>query len=245
MMRNIEKSTRFYERTKLELPIAVEYFEDGVSRTEIALTNEVAACGIGFILSHPVEPKRLVKLKLAMPKNLRFFDYGETVYEVWAIVSSVQLIATETPDKFLFRIGTALIGKNPPASFKRDPFTLYDLNPILPKQGFWHFREIPAKRGRYSRTLEDREHYKLNVVIQTLGNDGKIIETLNAKTKDISESGAAIIAKPESDCPKFVIVNNAERDISLLAAIHRIKPLEDPDFVEINLEFISGKWHFL
>lgn len=244
MMRNIEKSTRFYERTKLELPIAVDYFENGETRTEIALTNEVAACGVGFILSQPVEPKRLVKLKLAMPKNLRFFDYGEAVYEVWAIVSSVQLLETETPDKFLFRIGTALIGKNPPASFARDPLTLYDLNPILPKQGFWNFREIPAKRGRYSRTLEDRENYKFNVVIQMLGSDGRIVETLNAKTKDVSESGAAVVAKLEADYPKFIIVKNAERDISLLAVIHHVKSLGEC-FVELNLEFISGKWHFL
>ncbi|MCD9185111.1 MAG: PilZ domain-containing protein [Pyrinomonadaceae bacterium] len=245
MMRNIEKSTRFYERTRLELPIAVDYFEDGATRTEIALTNEVAACGIGFVLSYPVEPKRLVKLKLAMPKNLRFFDYGEAFYEVWAIVSSVQFIDTKTPGKFLFRIGTALIGKNPPAGFERDPFTLYDLNPVLPKQGFWHFREIPAKRGRYSRTLEERENYKLNVVIQTLGNDGKIIETLEAKTKDISESGAAVIAKPEFPCPKFVIVASEEGDISLLAVVHHVKPSEESGVLEINLEFISGKWHFL
>lgn len=244
-MRNIDKSTRFYERTKLELPVAVEYFDEGETITEIALTNEVTACGVGFILSQPVEPKRLVKLKLAMPKNLRFFDYSEAVYEVWAVVSSVQLVKTETPDKFLFRVGTALIGKNPPASFGRDPLTLYDLNPVLPKQGFWSFREIPSVRGRYARTLEERENYKLDVVVQTLGGEGKIIETINGKTKDISESGAAVVIKLGFDCPKFVILKSAEREISLLAKVQRVKPLEDTEFVEINLEFISGKWHFL
>lgn len=244
MMRNIEKSTRFYERTKLELPVAVDYFEDGETHTEIALTNEVTACGVGFILSQPVEPKRLVKLRLAMPKHLRHFDFGEMIYEVWAIVSSVQIVETESPDKFLFRVGTALIGKNPPASFKRNPLTLFDLNPILPKDGFWHFREIASQRGRYARTLETRENYQFDVTIQTIGKDGKTIETVKARTKDISESGAALVTKLEFDCLHYAIFKSVERDISLLAKIHHIKPLEN-GFVQINLEFISGKWHFL
>lgn len=244
MMRNIEKSTRFYERTKLELPVAVDYFEDGETRTEIALTNEVTACGVGFVLSHPVEPKRLLKLRLAMPKHLRHFDFGEIIYEVWAIVSSVQLVETESPDKFLFRVGTALIGKNPPASFHKNPLTLYDLNPILPKSGFWNFREIPSQRGRYARTLETRENYQFDVTIQTIGKDGKIVETSTARTKDISESGAALVTKLEFDYPNFAVFTNFERNISLLSRIHHIKSLEN-GFVQINLEFISGKWHFL
>lgn len=245
-MRNIEKSTRFYERTKLEIPVEVQYVEnENDVWTENTLTNEIANCGVGFVLSRQVEPKRLIKLRLPMPKHLRFYDFGEKNYEVYGIVSSIQILTTESPDRFEFRIGVALIGKNPPASFERDPLTLYDLSPVLPKEGFWHFREIPRQRGRYSRTLEDRENYQLDMIIQTLGQDGKVIETAIAGTKDISESGAALVTKLKFDCPKYVIVKSPERDICLLAIVHRIKPLEETDMVKLNLEFISGKWHFL
>ncbi|MBS1796251.1 MAG: hypothetical protein JSS81_20530 [Acidobacteria bacterium] len=245
MVRNIEKSTRFHERTKLELPVRVDFFEEDAALSAGSLTNEVTACGVDFLLSRPLEPKRLVRLRMAMPKHLRLYDFGEPRYEVWAIVSSVRIVETETPDRFMFRIGAALIGKNPPASFRRDPLTLYDLNPILPRGGFWHFREIPRRRGRYSRALETRENYRLALLFQTLDNDGEVMETTVAETLDISQSGAALVTKLKSGCSDYGLVKSPDRDIRLLARIRRVKPLEDDGAVKLNLEFVSGEWPFL
>ena len=159
------------------------------------LTDEVTICGVGFILPRPVEPKHLIKLRLPMPKTMRLFDFGKELYEVWAIVSSIRIVRTGTPDKIRVKIGTALIGANPPPSFHRDPATLYDLNPILRRQGFWNFRELPRNRGRYARALENRRKEVINVNLETLNEHGQIIESVVAQTKDISESGMALRAK--------------------------------------------------
>ncbi len=242
-MRNNGKSTRFYERTKLEIPVEVTYIEDeDVSWTENALTDELTLCGAGFTLSRPVYPKHLIKLRLPMPKTMRLFDFGKEIYEVWGIISSVQMIRTEMADKIRVRIGTALIGANPPTTFQQDPGTLYDLNPILRRQGFWNFRELPRNRGRYARALENRRRSVINVFLQTLNKEGEIVESVVAQTKDISESGMALTAKLENGCSNYVIITSRDKSVSLLAKVHRVKILEDSEALKIHLEFISGDW---
>lgn len=242
-MRTKVKSTRFYERTKLELPVKVSYAEsESVDWTEQTLTEELTICGAGFTLPRPVEPKHLIKLALKMPKSLRLFDFGKEIYEVWGIVSTVQIVKTEDAEKFNFKIGAALIGSSPPSGFQSDPATLYDLNPILQRQGFWNFRQLPRNRGRYARALENRRKSVINVLLQTLNRNGEVVEYVVAQTKDISESGMSLTAKLESGCSQYVIVTSRDKSLSLLAKVHRVSNLEDSDALQIHLEFISGDW---
>lgn len=237
------KSTRFYERTKLEIPVKVDYAEDeSVDWTEHTLTEELTICGAGFMLSRPVEPKHLIKLSLKMPKTLRLFDFGKDIYEVWGIVSSVQIVKTENTEKFNFKIGTALIGGSPPTGFQNDPATLYDLNPILQRQGFWNFRQLPRNRGRFARALENRRKSVINVFLQTISRNGEIVEYVVAQTKDISESGMSLTAKLENGCSQYVIITSRDKSLSLLAKVHRVSKLEENDALRIHLEFISGDW---
>ncbi len=242
-MRVYGKSTRFYERTKLEIPVEVNYSEDAdTSWTENSLTDEVTICGVGFVLSRPVEPKHLIKLRLPMPKTTRLFDFGKEIYEVWGIVSSVRIVQTEVPDKIRIKVGTALIGANPPPGFYRNLATLYDLNPILRRQGFWNFRELPINRGRYARALENRRKSVINVILETLDEHGQITESVVAQTKDISESGMALNAKLKAGCSQYVIIKSMDKSVSLLAKVHRANSLEESDVLKIHLEFISGDW---
>lgn len=242
-MRNNVKSTRFYERTKLEIPVKVNYTEsEGVDWTEHTLTEELTICGAGFTLLRPVEPKHLIKLSLKMPKSMRLFDFGKELYEVWGIVSSVQIVKTEHPEKFNFKVGTALIGGNPPPSFQNDPANLYDLNPILQRKGFWNFRQLPRNRGRYARALENRRKSVINVFLQTISRNGEIVESVVAQTKDISESGMSLAAKLENGCSQYVIITSRDKSLSLLAKVHRVSKLEENDALGIHLEFISGDW---
>lgn len=240
-MRNNGKSTRFYERTKLKIPVEVTYVEDeDISWSENALTDELTLCGVGFTLSRGVYPKHLIRLRLPMPKSMRLFDFGKEIYEVWGIVSSVQMIRNETPDKIRVRIGTALIGANPPPSFHQDPGILFDLNPILRRQGFWNFRQLPRNRGRYARALENRRRSVINVFLQTLNQRGEIVESVVAQTENTSESGMALTAKLQSGCSNYVIITSRDKSVSLLAKVHSVKSSEDA--LKIHLEFISGDW---
>ncbi len=242
-MRFDGRSTRFYERTKLEVPVEITYFgSEDTAWTENTLTEELTICGAGFTLSRPVYPKHLIKLRLAMPKNLRLFDFGKEIYEVWGIISSVQIVRTENPQQVRFKIGTALIGANPPPGFLRDPATLYDLNPVLRRQGFWNFRELPRNRGRFARALTNRRKLKNIVIFETINNYGQIVESVRAETADISEGGMALTAKLTKGCTEYVIIRSKDEPISLLAKVHHAHALDEEGNLKIHLEFISGEW---
>ncbi|MET0752031.1 MAG: hypothetical protein ABWZ66_01595 [Pyrinomonadaceae bacterium] len=243
-MRTDGKSTRLHERIKLKIPLQVQYFEDaGKVWTENTETELITICGLGFTLSRPVEPKRMIRLILPMPKKFRLFGFGKEQYDVWGIVSNLQLAASDRPDKIRLLIGTALTGAEPPPGFRENPKTLYDLKPFLRDKHFWEARELPRKTGRYMRSAEERRAVEIKILIEVVDEKGQIIESIQAKTLNISESGAAITAKLMTENPKYVLINTTQK-LSLLALVRGVHPTGSADSLRLHLEYISGKWTF-
>ena len=239
-----KKSTRFHERLDLRIPVEVHYHENAETEwVEHSFTEQVTACGVGFTLSHPIEPQRLVQLRLPMPKNLRLFDYGKEFYEVWGIVRYLKLLETDEPDKIRVMVGAALTGSNPPKSFINNPNTLYDLKPFLRNQSLWDSRELPRRSGPFMRSFEERREVGMKLVIETIYEEGQIFEAVEAETINISESGVAIVTKLSNDYPNFVLVKTKDRKTSLLAVVRGVHELDSSN-LRLHLEFISGKWSF-
>lgn len=239
-----QKSTRFHKRINLQVPLEVIYQEDSEKKwVENTQTEQVTICGLGFTLSKPIEPKRLIQLRLPMPRQYRLFDYGKDLYEVWGVIRYLKMLETETPDQIRIMVGAALTGAKPPISFLQNPATLYDLKPFLRDKSFWDPRELPRKSGPYIRSFEDRRPIEMKVVIEMVSEEGKIFEAVEAKTINISESGAALITNFSTDYPRYVVVKTKDKGISLLAAVRGMHKL-DSDNLRLHLEFISGKWIF-
>ncbi len=242
-MRVDGKSTRFHARTKLEIPVEVIYSETAENAwTEQTRTEEVTICGGGFTLSRPVEPKRLVHLRLPMPKGFRLFDFGKTHYDVWGVVRYVRLIRTNIQDRIWVKVGAALIGPHPPSSFLRDPHTLYDLKPVLRNQSLWELREIPRHTGPYIRSADERREIEIKVILETINEQGRIIESVSADTQNISETGMAVITKFSAHCPKYVLVKSINKSFSLLAKVRGVQVLDSDNKLRLHIEFLSGKW---
>src|SRR3954453_6981787 len=127
---------RLRERIKLALPVRVLCKESaGHEWVEMSRLTDVTPFGARFIISHPTEVGRLLQLTLAMPRQLRCFDHIEDQYRVWALVRHV----TPRPDgdSLRYEIGVAFAGKNPPASYVRDPATRYEVDAISPENNLW------------------------------------------------------------------------------------------------------------
>jgi hypothetical protein len=236
------KSTRFHERTPLVIPVEVKYNEDNQTAwDEETQTEEITICGGGFRLSRPVEPNRLIHLKMPLPERFRLFDHRKEYYDVWGVVRYVRLTAPNIDGKISLKIGAALTGAAPPRSFLSDPTTLYDLKPILRRQSLWDLRELPRRTGRYTRTHEERRPIETIVILDTVGDDGRIIETVLAETENISESGIALKVKLSTECPNYVVVNTINKSLSILAKVRGAGALGN-NYLRLHLEFISGKW---
>lgn len=239
------KSTRIHERTKLKIPLQVYYSENADEAwVEDTSAEQITICGAGFTLSRPVEPKRLVRLALPMPKRFRLFDYSKEKYDVWAVVRYVQVIESDVVNRIRLMIGTALVGENPPASFLNDPKTLYDLKPILKRQSFWALRELPRRTGPYMRSFEERREINIRLVIEATNEKGEITESIEAETLNISESGIAVIAKFNRDYPAYVLIRPDDETEPLLAVVRGVHKLDSNDSLRLHMEFISGKWIF-
>lgn len=242
-MRVEGKSTRYLERTRLVVPVEVSYNEDAATAwTEITQTDEMTICGGGFTVSRPVEPHRMIRLKMELlPERFRLFDYRKDFYEVWGVVRYVRLIAPNVDGRICLKVGAALTGSAPPRGFLLDPTTLYDLKPFRRSRSLWDLRPLPRRTGRYTRTTEDRRRIETVVIIDTLGPDGQILETVLGETENISEGGMALRVKMTGECPNYVVVSTINKTLSLLAKVRGAGELGN-EYFRLHLEFISGKW---
>lgn len=242
-MKTEPKSTRFHVRVKMEIPLLVTYNENSDDQwTEETKTENVTVCGAGFALSHPVEPKRLIRLTLPMPRDLRLFDFGKKQYEVWALIRWLKLMEADSAEKLRMMVGVAFIG-TPPSSFTQDSTTCYDLLPALQAKSFWRCREIPRQSGHYVRSLEERRLIAIPLMIQTINALGRVVETVEAETINISESGMALVTELVFQVQSFVLIKNADTKKPLLAAVRGFYQFDD-DRIRMHLEFITGKWEF-
>lgn len=239
------KSTRFYERKKIHIPLQASYRETAdYEWTESTQTEDVTICGAGFTLSRPVEPNRLIRLELPMPKKFRLFDFGQDLYEIWALIRYLRVVESNIANQIHLMIGVAFIGEYPPPGFLQNPKTLYDLKPILQDKSLWDLHELPRNTGPYVRSTEERRPISIKVILGIINQYGQIIESAEAETLNISESGMALITKLTTDCQKFVQIENTGENAALLAAVRGVFSLEATDSVRLHLEFISGKWRF-
>ncbi|MBS1796188.1 MAG: PilZ domain-containing protein [Acidobacteria bacterium] len=242
-MNVVPKSTRFHERTKIEVPLDVVYSENaGIVWRERTKTEEVTICGGGFLLHRPLEPKRLVNLRMPLPKNFRLYDFGKEKYEIWGLVRYVRLLDQEEPGQIRIKVGAALTGHRPPPSFLVDPTTVYDLKPILRNQSLWELRELERHTGRYMRSHEERRRIEIDVILDVIGPDGRVIESVAGETHNISESGMALTARFEAGFPLYIVVKNPGRRFRQLAKVRAIHPSDDDERFRLHLEFLSGKW---
>ena len=130
MTKPVDKSKRLRERIKLALPVRVHCRESADHDwVEMSRLVDVTPFGARFALTRPTERGRLLHLTLPMPRQLRCFDHIEDQYRVWALVCRVSALpefAGGEGGGVRYEVWVAFTGKHPPASYVRDPCTLYE-----------------------------------------------------------------------------------------------------------------------
>ncbi|HKG12155.1 MAG TPA: PilZ domain-containing protein [Pyrinomonadaceae bacterium] len=238
-----QKSKRLRERIKLALPVRVMCRESaGHEWIEMSRLTDVTPFGARFTISHPTEVGRLLQLTLAMPRQLRCFDHVEDQYRVWALVRHIT--PRQGGDALLrYDVGVAFAGKNPPASFIREPATRYEADAISAENNLWQLREVEEKEaaGAASRSKETRLHMAIPVSVEVFDAEGRVSASEQTVTENISRRGASVWTTLKVERGRFVRLTSTETGLSVLAAVRATRT--GPDGIpRLHLEFMDRQW---
>ena len=239
--RKIEKRIR--ERLGLKLPVRVRCRETpDFEWVEVTRLIDVTPFGAGFTLKHPCEKGRLLHMTIPMPRQLRVFDHVEDQYRVWALVRYVRPCPAEAEKPQEFSVGVAFVGKRPPKSYQEDPAKRYDIAATVTES---ELSDDPDQTLRPLPLPDYREYTRHNmavdILLETLDQNGVIAQFENTVTENISVRGAMIFTSLDLSKGRFVRLTSQQYNLTLFAAVRSC--VKGADGVgRIHLEFIDREW---
>jgi hypothetical protein len=237
------KSKRVRERVKLTLPVRVKCRESAEHEwVEMSRLMDVTPFGARFALTHPTERGRLLHLTLPMPRQLRCFDHVEDQYRVWALVRRVapQRDAVVQGAFMRCEVGVAFTGKHPPASYMRDPSTLYEVDPASIENELWNLHE--AEKGtNVARSVETRLRMAVGVRIEVFDAEGRVESSEVSVTENISRRGAAVWTTLKVGRGRFVRLSSVESGLSVIAVV-RTSRMGADGIPRLHMEFVDKQW---
>ena len=236
-----EKFKRIRERLELHLPVRVHCQEAlKVEWTEITRLINVTPFGAAFSLKHPIEKGRLVHMTIPMPRQLRVFDHVEDQYRVWALVRYVKSpVAPEA--NAMFEVGVAFIGKQAPKSYASDPSKRYEIGGTTP-ESLSQVEDWEAPTVNLSdKRLATRHNIPVDMLIETLNEQGEPEQSEHTVTENISQKGAALYTTLTLPVGKFIRLSSEQFKITVFATVrgHSMGPSGVP---RVHVEFIDREW---
>ena len=224
---------------RLSLPVRVVCREAaGDEWTEQTRLEDVTPFGASFRLPRPVDVGRLVHLHMPMPRQLRCFDHIEDQYRVWALVRRVTAAGESGRGGQLFELGVAFVGKHPPASFKADPRTRYEIAADPTDQNLYRADE---RKRAFVENRETRLTLPVDVVVEVLDEQGSVARSEQTVTENISRTGAAVFTSLKVERGQFVRLRSARYSLAVLAVVRRTRRGED-NIDRLHLEFVDRRW---
>jgi hypothetical protein len=236
-----EKFKRIRQRLELRLPVRVHCREAAdVAWTEVTRLIDVTPFGAGFTLKHPIEKGRLVQMTIPMPRQLRVFDHVEDQYRVWALVRYVKP-STTSEGGSVFEVGVAFVGKHPPKSYLEDPSKRYQIGGSQPESlsevEDWDLPQATLSDKR----VQTRHNIPVDMLIETVNDQGEIEQSEHTVTENISRTGAALYTTLNLPVGRFIRLRSDQYKISVHAAVrgHSMGPSGVP---RVHVEFIDKEW---
>ena len=235
------KWKRIRERLELKLPVRVKCRETkDVQWTEITRLIDVTPFGAGFTLRRPVEKGRLLHMTIPMPRQLRVFDHVEDQYRVWALVRYVR--GAKSADKTAqFEIGVAFIGKHAPRSYEEDPSRRYEIGALSAEslRGLqeWQEAELSSSDKRHLT----RHNIPVDMLIETLDDQGAVEASEHTVSENISLRGAAIYTTLDLPVGRFIRLSSEQYKVTVYAAV-RASSMGPSGVPRIHVEFVDREW---
>lgn len=241
-----EKTKRIRERLELSLPVRVHCRErEDYEWMEMTRLMDVTPFGARFSLVHPTEPGRLMHLTMAMPRQLRCFDFVETQYRIWGLVRNLKSLPPVANKPARFAVGVAFIGKRPPHSYELDPTKRYEVAGSVTESGLWLLREMAERAGGYVPSDDPRPATRVNlpleVTIEVYDEKGEISMRETTVTENISRRGAAVFTSLNVERGRLIRLSCTQYQLAVVAAVRARRTGAD-GIPRLHLEFIDQHW---
>ena len=242
MMENRE-SRRLRERTLLPLPVSVHCWEANDEWVEVSSLIDASPFGARLTLARPTEPGRLLQLTMQMPRHLRCFDHDEDQYSTWALVRHIKQLPLAEKDSPQFAVGVAFVGKRLPPTVGTDPTLRYDIGSEPTDSDLWGVRERARENLNESEERRQSPRYPIitDIVIEVYDSDGRVYQTEQAKTENISARGMAVVSNLNLVRGRYVRLRSSDYNIAVIAAVRRLRRGADGK-KHLHLEFIDQQW---
>ncbi|REJ77978.1 MAG: PilZ domain-containing protein [Acidobacteria bacterium] len=235
------QEARRIQRIAITLPLKVEGKDSRAQGwEEVTRLKDISAFGAGFTLKRPVKRGRLLLLTLPMPRKMRCFDYLDPQYRIWAIVRRCVRLEAGNGDTYL--VGVAFIGRVPPKSYLEDPSVIYEVVDRGDK-GLWRIERAEPDPDEDHLPKEDRRHYRydmpINLSVEVVDEEGRLIKREETVTENISLSGAAVFSSIDIEVGSFIKISCPQFNTSIKAVV-RGKRIGPDGIPRLHVEFIDS-----
>jgi hypothetical protein len=231
----VEKERRQRKRSSLLVSAVVKAKENKDSFwKETTELISVSRMGAGFYLENKCEVGRLISLMMPMPKQLRCYDIEKELYRVWGLVQHCSPVSGDAGS--MYHVGVAFAGKESPQSYNENPLQSYRIAGMN-EDGTW--RVVESKTNFVVRR-HPRHWVSLRVLLSAFDANDKLMMDEDARTENVSLSGAAVFSNMNVDVGDSVTFDSIEHNFSSLAVVrNRQTPESDADLPKIHLEFVG------
>ncbi len=233
---------RVRERLALQLPVRVRFRETlEMEWNEVTRLTDVSPFGAGFKLKRPIEKGRLVHMTIPMPRQLRVFDHVEDQYKVWALVRHVRPVVAADEKATSFEVGVAFIGKQPPRSYDQNPAQRYEVGQITPGNLSPVAEWTPGDESSSDKRQATRHGIPVDMLIETLNEEGLVESSERTVTENISKNGAALYTTLKLPVGRIIRLTSDQFKLSTYAAV-RGSSMGATGVPRIHVEFIEREW---
>ena len=201
---------------------------------ETAAVTSLSSGGAGFFLSRPCVAGRLISIMIAMPTHLRRYDQGKKLYRTWGLVQYCYEAGGE--EDAGFHVGVALIGKDAPKTYSKNPLQSYRVSGMDAASGLWKIVELETS---FKLRASVRYWNATDVWLHHLDDDLRSIKMETGITENVSEFGASVFSGLNVDVGDRVRFQCSSPQFSSLSIVrnHRV----GPDLRKrIHLEFVEN-----
>jgi hypothetical protein len=232
---------RIRERLALQLPVRVRVRETpDFEWTEVTRLTNVTPFGAGFTLKRPTEKGRLLHMTIPMPRQLRVFDHVEDQYRVWALVRYIRQVEAADKKPVQFEVGVAFIGKHPPRSYELDPSKRYEIASIS-AESLASVQDWPEAEATEDNRRLTRHNIPVDILIETLTDEGTVDKSEQTVTENISLRGAAIYTTLDIPMGRFIRLSSEQYRVAVYAAV-RGRSMGPAGVPRIHVEFVDREW---